>query len=660
MATVSQSLQVYSEVSQAVVVFDQNMQGVMSNAEKSILHLFGSLQRIEYLLEDILRVATRIKVSPDGAEGMQQAFTKINNQGEQLVKMVDNINKKMEKSESLVDKIKKKAASIFNLQNGKELIQATIGKSMDQQSQKDMFIARADDSDTGLAMFQTFKKAALDAGEDVNEYLSASLSFMPVTKNADQISKLNNIAQRLAMFDPEKKGLKANAQAIKDVLSGDTASMDSMAKRFGIDKNQVKDLKLDKLLEKGDVGGVITALEKLLDNNKMGQGAYDKMSKTPKEEVGTLKNNFSNFLAQTGQAALAAFLPAITKINDAFKSEKFESFFNSLSAGLYLIASVAESVIKFLVDHFGIVQNVLVALGIGLLVLAGIWLIQWFSALWPVFLVIGAIFLLLEILNYFGISTGEVIGFVVGLFLGMFANIQNMVAVHWNMFVAFAEFLANFLKDPAYAIQKLFYDIFMNLHEYFLNFFEDCRKGINWLIEKINAVTGTEIPIIPKVEMPLDKLKPKTDKDVVDYSDRRMGQKSVFDAIGQGQEVVGKIMKVGKDDFDKDKVGEQIKKWTNSPIYFPPSKQPGSQLPNINRVNEIGQVNNTVDVASEDLEVMRDLAEIQSIQNFVTLTPTVQVTTGDIHQPTDANEMIRRIEEVMSREIANSAQGVYA
>ncbi|WP_163853950.1 DUF456 domain-containing protein [Paenibacillus elgii] len=660
MATVSQSLQVYNEVSQAVVVFDQNMQGALSHAEKFALHLFGSLQRIEYLLEDILRVATRIKISPDGAEGMQQAFTKINNQGEQLVKMVDNINKKMEKSESLADKIKKKAASIFNLQNGKELIQATIGKSMDQQSQKDMFIARAGDSDTGLAMFQTFKKAALDAGEDVNEYLSASLSFMPVTKNADQISKLNNIAQRMAMFDPEKKGLKANAQAIKDVLSGDTASMDSMAKRFGIDKNQVKDMKLDKLLEKGDVGGVITALEKLLDNNKMGQGAYDKMSKTPKEEVGTLKNNFSNFLAQTGQAALEAFLPAITKINDAFKSKEFQSFFDSLSAGLYLIASVAESVISFLVNHFGIVQNVLVALGIGLLVLAGIWLIQWFSALWPVFLVIGAIFLLLEILNYFGISTSEVIGFVVGEFLGMFANIQNMVAVHWNMFVAFAEFLANFLKDPAYAIQKLFYDIFLNLHEYFLNFFEDCRKGINWLIEKINAVTGTEIPIIPKVEMPLDKLKPKTDKNVVDYSDRRMGQKSVFDSIGQGQEVVGKIMKVGKDDFDKDKVGEQIKKWTNSPINFPPSKQPGSQLPNINRVNEIGQVNNTVDVASEDLEVMRDLAEIQSIQNFVTLTPTVQVTTGDIHQPTDANEMIRRIEEVMSREIANSAQGVYA
>ncbi|WP_025853093.1 DUF456 domain-containing protein [Paenibacillus ehimensis] len=660
MATVSQSLQVYNEVSQAVVVFDQNMQGAMSNAEKKILSLFGSLQRIEGLLEDILRVATRIKVSPDGAEGMQQAFTKINNQGEQLVKLVDNINKKMEKSESLVDKIKKKAASIFNLQNGKELIQATIGKSMEQQSQKDMFIARAGNDDTGTAMFMKFKKEALDAGEDVSEYLSGSLSFMSVTKNADQISKLNNIAQRLALFDPEKKGLKANAQAIKDVLSGDTASMDSMAKRFGIDKNQVKDMKLDKLLEKGDTGGVITALEKLLDKNKMGQGPYDKMSKTPKEQVVTLKNNFSNFLAQTGQAALAAFLPAITKINEAFQSGKFQSFFDSLSAGLYLIASVAESVVGFLVNHFGIVQNVLVALGIGLLVLAGIWLIQWFSALWPVFLVIGAIFLLLEILNYFGISTSEVIGFIVGEFLGMFANIQNMVAVHWNMFVAFAEFLANVLKDPAYAIQKLFYDVFINLHEYFVNFFEDCRKGINWLIEKINAVTGTEIPIIPKVEMPLDKLKPKTDKDVVDYSDRRMGQKSVFDSIGQGQEFMGKIMNVGKDNFNKEKVGEQIKKWTNSPMYFPPNKQPSSQIPNINRVNEIGQVNNTVEVAGEDLEVMRDLAEIQSIQNFVSLTPTVQVTTGDIHQSTDVNEMIKSIEQVMSREIANSAQGVYA
>lgn len=57
---------------------------------------------------------------------------------------------------------------------------------------------------------------------------------------------------------------------------------------------------------------------------------------------------------------------------------------------------------------------------------------------------------------------------------------------------------------------------------------------------------------------------------------------------------------------------------------------------------------------------MRDLAEQGSIQNFVTLTPTVQVTTGYIGEEADINKIISKIENYMENELANSAEGVYA
>lgn len=71
-------------------------------------------------------------------------------------------------------------------------------------------------------------------------------------------------------------------------------------------------------------------------------------------------------------------------------------------------------------------------------------------------------------------------------------------------------------------------------------------------------------------------------------------------------------------------------------------------------------IDDKIDVSNEHLEILRDLAEQESIQNFVTLTPTVQVTTGDIKEEADINKIISKIEDYMENELVNSAEGVYA
>jgi hypothetical protein len=86
----------------------------------------------------------------------------------------------------------------------------------------------------------------------------------------------------------------------------------------------------------------------------------------------------------------------------------------------------------------------------------------------------------------------------------------------------------------------------------------------------------------------------------------------------------------------------------------------GNGAPNINKVNEVGKINDTVDISSEDLKVMRDLAEMKAIQNFVTLTPTVEVTTGPITKEADVDEVIRRIQGAMETEMESSAKGLFS
>jgi tape measure domain-containing protein len=92
-------------------------------------------------------------------------------------------------------------------------------------------------------------------------------------------------------------------------------------------------------------------------------------------------------------------------------------------------------------------------------------------------------------------------------------------------------------------------------------------------------------------------------------------------------------------------------------------KMPGtltgpSELSMIN--DSVKNIDDKIDVSNEHLEILRDLAEQESIQNFVTLTPTVQVTTGDIREEVDINKIIAKIENYMETELVNSAEGVYA
>ncbi|MCY9526788.1 hypothetical protein M5W68_17130, partial [Paenibacillus larvae] len=89
-------------------------------------------------------------------------------------------------------------------------------------------------------------------------------------------------------------------------------------------------------------------------------------------------------------------------------------------------------------------------------------------------------------------------------------------------------------------------------------------------------------------------------------------------------------------------------------------KQPKVKMPkSLKKVDKVGKIEDQVDISSEDLKVMRELAEMKSIQNFVTLTPTVNVTTGDIREGYTVDEMIDRITDKLEKEFVSTAQGVY-
>ena len=82
------------------------------------------------------------------------------------------------------------------------------------------------------------------------------------------------------------------------------------------------------------------------------------------------------------------------------------------------------------------------------------------------------------------------------------------------------------------------------------------------------------------------------------------------------------------------------------------------KAPDIGKVGEVGKISSDVNIAEEDLQLMKDVAEMRYVQNFVTLTPTVAMN-AQVSERVDIDELTGRVADVLIEEVAAGAEGVY-
>lgn len=78
----------------------------------------------------------------------------------------------------------------------------------------------------------------------------------------------------------------------------------------------------------------------------------------------------------------------------------------------------------------------------------------------------------------------------------------------------------------------------------------------------------------------------------------------------------------------------------------------------IGNVANVENIEGEVDVASEDLKLIRELAEQQHIQNYISNAPVVYVATGDINENADADYLVESVATRLGEEIDSSMEGV--
>jgi len=564
---------------------------------------------------------------------------------------------------------------------GQSIGKMTLGSAMEQQQFKSELIVRTGSAEVGTAMFDKLKADAAAAGQNVNDSLQSALTLLPISRNTDDLMQLNTLAAQMAPFEKSGGGITAAASALKDAMSGDTKAL---ASQFELPEAAIGKSRVGEAGQAGDVGAFVSSMSKLLEAQHMGEASFKTMMDSPLAKMNELRTRVAQLFTDAGNGALSAFMPIVDMLNQAFANGTFQQVFAFIQSGLVAIGNVATAVVGWLLKHWNAVADALAIVGVIAAGAAAIWLISWTIANWPLLAIIGAIALLGAVLSSFGVTADQIIGTVIGAFSVLFAQIWNAIAPIWNLLVSIAEIIFNLFYDPVYVIQKLFYDLgqtilgilFQSLRgvedfaggfvTLMLQAINKVLEGCNWLIDKLNKLPGFNIKSAKlldenNVHLASDSVKslmdnwqvPTSSKAVKDFSVAKMDYKDIqgsFDSgYGFGAGLVNKMTgAIGGADA--------LGKWTQTP-QMPIQTQ---TLPDINHVGSVGSINDTVDISSEDIKMLRDLAEMKNIQNFVSLTPTVQLTTGDINSGHDVDTIIAKIKTTLETDIASSAEGAWS
>ncbi len=224
----------------------------------------------------------------------------------------------------------------------------------------------------------------------------------------------------------------------------------------------------------------------------------------------------------------------------------------------------------------------------------------------------------------------------------------------WNNILNFFDRIPLFFTKVGFGIANAFDEakvISLKLMEELVN---GVIEGINWLIDKLNSLPFIEMEAIGQVEYTAAAAaEAEAKRQAREAKLAEMEENAAIRAAEREQKVL---------DFLENRAAKRAQKEAEQAAKQGYEGYDFSQwqtAPNIDKVNEVGKIRDTVDISSEDLKLMRELAEINAIQNFVTLQP--QLTFGDTHIRQDGrsvDEIIANITEKLQEEIAASARGV--
>lgn len=304
-------------------------------------------------------------------------------------------------------------------------------------------------------------------------------------------------------------------------------------------------------------------------------------------------------------AAINASDEVLDKINDILNSDTGKTILNGLIGSFEILADIASGAVDLLatgadwvVENWDLVSSVLigaaVAIGIAMTAAGLSAMAAWIAATWPLILIAALIAAAIYGARQAG-ATFEQIGTVVGTVLGgIYAVGYNLVTDLWNLFAVFAEFFANVFNDPVGAVAHLFFGLLDTI----LGVVETVANAIDALLktDMSSAVAGFRGQMNDWVDGTFGENAVKID---------RMAKLDTGEMASKGAEIGADLgKKMDNMNFSLEDMLGKFGGLGGSGI---------GDIRSVDSVGKVGKIEDEVNIADENIKLLRDLSERQYV-----------------------------------------------
>ena len=412
------------------------------------------------------------------------------------------------------------------------------------------------------------------------------------------------------------------------------------------------------------------------------------------------------YLLGAGDGALAKINQKVWQLADYLLTAEGSDFLYDMA---YVFTIVVETMmwgidkivegITWLRNNTEALNSILITLGTLLLITATTATLAWLAASWPILLVAGIVGLVSYKLLEMGKTTSEILGFIVGsfVFLGigiigtttlLITSIITLVSLVWNVIQGIIAIIWNLILGIMNALETVFLGLgaavaltlsgvvisFHGMATAVLGILQWIAQGIdmvfgsnlastigNWM----SSLDGIKTDILAKLDVsevptevvnlwkneewlgmdwaavdPLASQKWATDKGLL--QDPMAGFNAAKDWGG------GLVDGLAGFEF-----GDQNEVLTNMlKDWDPNSMTMGGG--NLDTIGEVGSIGSDVNIAEEDIKLLRDMAAKEFLLNLTSVTPTANISFGDVRETADVNKILGVIEDMVENAWATS------
>ena len=525
-----------------------------------------------------------------------------------------------------------------------------------------------------IAMSGVFgqQKGSLEASARMAETINKALvlSGGSSAENQRAILQLSQGLSSGVLQGDELRSIREQAPYLAQMLAEGLAKVDD--KYIGTTIGDLKELGAQGELTSDVVIKAFSAMQDQIDAT-----FDDKAPKTWGQGVTALANTIQylmGVMSQMENGPLSALSEIIWNINAWLNSEGGISFLNAMAVALTIIGTVLNWVVTGFLNLVSMITSNVPLLTAIFLVLGAVALaagisafIGWVAALWPLLLVIAIVAALIALFMSFGFTVTEILAAVAG-------GITWFVGLLWNCVLA----VVGFFKGVIAVIGALINNAWLGMQNIGLgirSFFYGVLSDILGFIADIAAALN-KLPFIEfdysGVTNAAQSFAEKQAADQAQIEENKAAMQDLGDAFTDAYNSVGAFQEgwssqwygygsnfvtdMGNSISDS-LAGLDIEGLLSGGTGSLGSIEDmlGNGIPtNGGNLDSVGAIDSDVDISDEDLQLMRDMAAREFMLNLQTVTPTANITFGDVRETADAKKILDVIEQMVEEQLATS------